>query len=79
MVTCVLCKAMKLVCTVGLYSAPGLYICPECHKASSEAVTGNLGVVSQLSNVRIADYDLVQLFHCRMAMAISVQQNYVTL
>lgn len=32
-----------------------------------------------MGNVRIVDCDLVQLFPHRMAMAISVQQNYVTL
>lgn len=76
---CMLCKAMGLVPTVGLYSVPGLYICPEFCKAIAEAVTGNLGVVSELMNVRIVDHDLVQLLPHRMAMAISVQQNYVTL
>ena len=68
--TCMLHKAMGLVHTVELYSIPGLYICPKCCKACSEAVTGN---------VRIVDDDLVPLFPHRMAMAISVQQNYVTL
>lgn len=32
-----------------LYSVPALYLCPKCHKAASEAVTGNLGVVSKFS------------------------------
>lgn len=31
---CMLRKAMGLVHTVGLYSVPGLYICPKCRKAS---------------------------------------------
>lgn len=62
-----------------MYSVPGLYICPRCHKAASEAVTGNLGVVSKLVNVRIVVHGLVQLLSRRMATAISVQQNYAML
>lgn len=62
-----------------LYSVPGLYICPRCCKAASEAVTGNLGVVSMLVNVGIVVHGLVQLFSPRMAMATSVQQNYAML
>lgn len=62
-----------------LYSVPGLYICPKCHKAAPEAVTGNLGVVPKLDNVRIVFHCLVQLFSHRMATAISVQQNYAML
>lgn len=72
-------KAMGLLCTVGWYSIPGLYVCPKCRKASSEGVTRNLDVLSELNNVRIVDCDHVQLFPHMMAMAISVQQNYVTL
>lgn len=72
-------KAMGLLCTVGWYSVPDLCVCPKCCKGSSEGVTGNPDVVSELTNVRIVDCDHVQLFPHRMAMAISVQQNYVTL
>lgn len=60
------------------YSVPDLYICPKCHKAVSEAVTGNLGVVSKLVSVSIVVHGLV-LFSHRMATAISVQQNYAML
>lgn len=62
-----------------LYSVPGLYICPKCQKAASEAVIGNLGVVSKLVNIRIVVHGLVPLFSHRMATAISVQQNYAML
>lgn len=62
-----------------MYSVPGLYICPKCHKSASEAVTGNLGVGSKLVHVSIVVHGLVQLFSRRMATAISVQQNYAML
>lgn len=62
-----------------VYSVPALYICPKCWKAASEAVTGNLAVVSTLVTVRIFVHGLVQLFSHRMATAISVQQNYAML
>lgn len=42
-----------------MYSVPGPYICPKCHKAASEAVTGNLGVGSKLVHVRIVVHGLV--------------------